>query len=132
VRQGDRLDDREPEAAARARASVASATEPLEGPGQERRRKATSVIPDVKLDHVASRNRGQRDRTSAVAERVVDQVGESLTDADGVADELEPGRRLGRQRSALLVRTAGEPFDDAAEQLVGVDRCDADRQRPLI
>src|SRR5437867_3989768 len=84
VRSRDRGDDRQPKSASRAAACAVGAAEAVERVLEEVVRNARALVEHVQLERAVGRSRAERDRSAAVAERVVDQVAERLLDAEPV------------------------------------------------
>src|SRR5436190_5039325 len=83
VRTGDGLDDGEPEAAPVLPSGIDLA-EALERAREERLRESFALVEDVQLDAAVAGRGRERDQAAAVAQRVVDHVGERLVQAEGV------------------------------------------------
>ena len=85
----------------------------------------------MELQPVAGLRGRDADRAGAVAERVVDQVAESLLDAQPV-DAGATAAAVPLDRSPIVSRPAFEANRDSAEELVQVDVTPPDRDGSLV
>ncbi len=81
----DRIDDRESEPGPAATARLVVPAEALEGMREELRVEPCPFVGHVQLDRPVSIACGELDRAGPIAERVVDDIRERLTEASRVA-----------------------------------------------
>ena len=87
----DRIDDRQPETRAPARARFVRAGESLEGARKKGRREPVPLVEDVELDVPVLLGAGDPDGSGPVLQCVRDEVAERLLEANPVTREPEPG-----------------------------------------
>ena len=128
----DRVDDRQPEPGAAARARDVGAAEALERVREEVRRKARAGVADAHRDHAVLDRPHEPHRSRAVTQRVVDEVAERLLETNAISgDDVVRGRRhleLPSGRAGLRVEAPGDRVEDLAQ----VVRREAQRQASVV
>lgn len=132
VSVGDRLDDRQAEAAAPVAAARTRPAEALEGPFSELLRQARPAIEDMKLDEAVMGARHKRDRSGAVAQRVVEHVAERLAEARPIGFEAQVGLHVDFERAAGVFGSAGEAAGDLTDDLARRRALGTDRQLAAV
>jgi hypothetical protein len=113
VRLRDRLDDGEPEADALSGSGTVASSESLERVCRELGRESRTFVGDV--DHgAAERGPGdQGDRSSSVAQGVLDEIPECLTQSHGIGMHQEPWCDVDPNDAASSRRAVSEPVPHA-------------------
>ena len=84
VRQRNRVDDREAEPGSRPRPALVRSAEALERTREKIIGEASPAVADVELDRTVDGTATQDDGALSMAERVVDEVSESLFETEPV------------------------------------------------
>jgi hypothetical protein len=114
----DELDDRQAQACSTAAARCICAAEAVERSGAKLLREPVALVANVQFDDMARRLAGELYRARSVDERVVDEVGQGLLDANGV--DLDLGADLAGVDVELTADTVGparEPCGDVREEV---------------
>jgi hypothetical protein len=85
----DGCDDGQSQARSSFVAALVGLCEALERPGEKRVRESGPFVAHVQLDRPRSTGRGEVDLTGAMAQRVLDEVGQSVLEARAIALERE-------------------------------------------
>src|SRR5829696_6168308 len=132
VRAGDRVDDREAQPGAAARARAVATREALERGSVQRLVEAGAAVEHVQPDAAARLLGQQLDRAIAVAERVVHQVSERLLHAKAIRLQRQAVSGVHAQLASLLGGARNEAARAAGEELARVDLLRAHRQLALV
>jgi hypothetical protein len=127
----DHLDDGEPEPGSGFTLAVATA-EALEGMLEELRREAGAFVGDVELEGAVRSRNGESNLAVAVAECILDEVGESLLEAETIAVQRLAGLDPTRDRSSRCLGSPLEASRHRGEQVSGIERLEAKRQPPPL
>lgn len=113
VSVGDHLGNRKTQARTRASAGLIRTSEAFERLGNELGRNPPPLVEDVQLDPAVRFHPAETDRSVTVAERILDEVAESLFEANGIRRHDEPVRGLDLDRAAGCLRTPSEARRDS-------------------
>ena len=112
----DAAHDRQSQARAAARPRSVAAGEALEGVRGELGREAVALVGHVDLQHAVVAPSAELHRAGPVAECVVGEVSQRLTEPEGIQPRLQPGRRRHPQFAALRSRAVGEALPGLVEE----------------
>ena len=117
VRPRDAAHDRQSQTAAVRRPGTVRASKALKGLVNEIRGESGSLIGDVKLHVLTAARSGERDCSAAVAQRIVDHVGQRLLDTRPISGQLNAIGRRYREGSTGSVSLWAKTLRDAGHKL---------------